>query len=45
MVLKKKTSAAPHAVTNQVKVVAINAAKTGSMDVKNCSTLFILGLL
>jgi hypothetical protein len=31
MFLKKNTREAPAAVTNQVKVVAKNAAKTGSM--------------
>ena len=38
MFLKKKTRLAPAAVTNQVKVVAKNAAKTGSMCVKKCSS-------
>jgi hypothetical protein len=32
--LKKNTRAAPAAVTSQVKVVAKNAANTGSIDLK-----------
>src|SRR5688572_11807725 len=36
-VLKKKTSDAPNAVTNQVKVVAIRAEYTGPISTKNFS--------
>jgi len=35
IVLKKKTNAAPAAVSNHVNVVAINAATTGSIPLKN----------
>src|SRR5690606_6104461 len=37
MVLKKKTSDAPIAVSNQVNVVAINAEYTGPISTKNFS--------
>jgi hypothetical protein len=42
IVLKKKTNEAPAAVTSQVNVVAISAAKTGSILLKNNSRSFIL---
>jgi hypothetical protein len=42
IVLKKKTNEAPAAVTSQVNVVAISAANTGSILLKNNSRSFIL---
>ncbi|MEN9997011.1 MAG: hypothetical protein RI922_1, partial [Bacteroidota bacterium] len=41
IVLKKNTKAAPAAVTNQVNVVAIKAASTGSIPLKNFSKVSI----
>jgi hypothetical protein len=41
MVLKKKTSAAPRAVTNQVNKVAIKACKTGSSSANQLNMVFI----
>jgi hypothetical protein len=42
MVLKKKTKEAPAAVTSQVKVVAIKAAVTGPIAVKNSTNVFMI---
>lgn len=44
--LKKKTKEAPKAVNSQVKVVAIKAAYTGPISLKNvinCSTTQVYG--
>ena len=38
IVLKKNTKAAPSAVTDHVKVVAISAEYTGPMRIKYCSS-------
>jgi hypothetical protein len=41
MVLKKKTSPAPKAVTNQVNKVAIKACKTGFSSANQVTMVFI----